>query len=149
MQLTGKQLIGGKAEAVGVQTFQAHNPADQTVLNPRFYEATVAEAGMALRLAHEAFDAFRSRSPEDRARLLDTIADEIMALGDAARAIGCQRDPHTALPCSFEGIVCQGYHAGLPICEHRARPVQRGHAIHDSHWLLCPNHNVEQVHRRR
>ena len=83
MELTGKQWIGGKAEAVGDQTFQANNPADQTVLNPPFHEATVAEAGMALRLAHESFDAFRSRSPEERAKLLDTIADEIMALGDA------------------------------------------------------------------
>ena len=83
MELTGKQWIGGKVEAVGDQTFQAHNPADQTVLNPPFYEAKVAEAGMALRLAHESFDAFRTRSPEERAKLLDTIADEIMALGDA------------------------------------------------------------------
>ena len=51
-------------------------------LKPPFYEATIAEAGMALRLAQESFDAFRSRSPEDRAQLLDAIADQIMALGD-------------------------------------------------------------------
>ena len=82
MELTGKQWIGNTLEAVGDQTFQAYNPADQTPLNPPFYEATIAEAGMALRLAQESFDAFRSRSPEDRAQLLDAIADQIMALGD-------------------------------------------------------------------
>ena len=82
MELTGKQWIGNNLEAVGDQTFQAYNPADQTPLNPPFYQATIAEAGMALRLAQESFDAFRSRSPEDRAQLLDAIADQIMALGD-------------------------------------------------------------------
>ncbi|VEB43633.1 Uncharacterised protein [Chromobacterium violaceum] len=33
-------------------------------------------------LAWEAFDAYRETAPETRARLLETIADEIEALGD-------------------------------------------------------------------
>jgi len=74
MELTGKQWIGNTLGAVGEETFHASNPANQTTLQPAFHEATVAEAGMALRLAQESFDAFRSMSPEDRAQLLDTLA---------------------------------------------------------------------------
>lgn len=83
MEITGKHLIGDTVGAVGQETFQAFDPSTQAALEPAFHEATVAEAGMALRLAQEAFDPFRSKSPEERAQFLDTIADEIMALGDA------------------------------------------------------------------
>jgi NADP-dependent aldehyde dehydrogenase len=82
MHLTGKHLIGDTLGAVGQETFQASNPSTQVALEPAFHEATVAEAGMALRLAQEAFDPFRSKSPEERAQFLEAIADEIMALGD-------------------------------------------------------------------
>lgn len=83
MDLTGKHLIGDTVGAVGQETFQAFDPSTQSALEPAFHEATVSEAGMALRLAQESFDQFRSKSPEERAQFLDTIADEIMALGDA------------------------------------------------------------------
>ncbi|MBT5927376.1 MAG: aldehyde dehydrogenase (NADP(+)) [Verrucomicrobia bacterium] len=83
MELTGHHLIGETIGAVGQETFQALDPSSQAVLTPNFHEATVAEAGMALRLGQECFDTFRGTSAEVRATFLDAIADEVMALGDA------------------------------------------------------------------
>ena len=83
MELTGHHLIGDTTGAVGQETFEASNPATQQKLTPTFHEATVAEAGMALRLGQECFDAFRATPAEERAKFLETIADEVMELGDA------------------------------------------------------------------
>ena len=81
--LHGKHLIGDVTSAASSTTFRAVNPATSTAMEPAFHEGTDAEADRAMKLADESFDALRSRSPADRAALLDAIADEIMALGDA------------------------------------------------------------------
>ncbi|MEC9482916.1 MAG: aldehyde dehydrogenase (NADP(+)), partial [Halomonas sp.] len=47
-----------------------------------FYEATPHDITAAARAAGDAFHGYRSLSPEKRAAFLDTIADEIDALGD-------------------------------------------------------------------
>jgi alpha-ketoglutaric semialdehyde dehydrogenase len=52
-------------------------------LNPPFGDATSAEADEAMQAADGAYDALRLATPETRATLLDTIAEEITALGDA------------------------------------------------------------------
>jgi NADP-dependent aldehyde dehydrogenase len=83
MELTGKQLIAGEPTASNDTTFSAQNPNDSTTLEPAFHEATGEEIDRAMRAAAAAFDAFRARSAEDRAALLDAIADEVEALGDA------------------------------------------------------------------
>lgn len=52
-------------------------------MEPSFSEATLAEANEALRAAHGAFDGLRTASVETRATFLETLAEEILALGDA------------------------------------------------------------------
>ena len=83
MQLHGRHFIGSELSAAGRETFHGVNPATRAELEPAYHEATEQEVDRAARLAAEAFDDFRSRPPEQRARLLDAIAAEIEKLGDA------------------------------------------------------------------
>jgi len=80
--LTGTQLIGGQPHSTPGHTFHATNPATAQALTPHFAEATRAEVDQACKLAASAFDAVRSKSPKDRAKLLRAMADQLMALGD-------------------------------------------------------------------
>ncbi len=81
MELHGKQLIGGSPVAEGVQSFSAVDPSRGEKLAPTFCEATAAEVDRALRLAGEAFPVLRATPAEERAALLDKIADEVLQLG--------------------------------------------------------------------
>jgi len=83
MQLHGQHILGPATSAKGEATFQAINPATGQTLETTFHEATQAEVDQAMRLAEAAFDPLRATSAEQRADLLDAIADQIMALGDA------------------------------------------------------------------
>ncbi len=83
MTLQGKSLIAGKTGATGGAVFRAINPATSEQLAPDFYEATTAEADAAVQAAAVAFEDYRAQAPEVRAKLLETIATEIEALGDA------------------------------------------------------------------
>ena len=98
MQLHGRNFIGGGLSSEGRETFRGVNPANCTDLDPPFHEATAGEIDRAVRLAAEAFEDFRRRPARDRARLLDAIASQIEALGDALieranaeTALGTQR----------------------------------------------------------
>jgi len=82
MTLHGKSIIAGKVTSSGDATFTASNPANGTELTPVFYEGTLADADAALKAADAAFDDFRLSSYEQRAALLDAIAEQIEALGD-------------------------------------------------------------------
>ena len=82
MTLTGKNYIAGAPAASGTQTFQAVNPATGSTLPTDFHAATEGEVDRAAKAAEEAFQNYRNSSPEDRYRLLNAIADEIMELGD-------------------------------------------------------------------
>jgi len=82
MSLHGKSLIAGVIGQTGGKTFRAVNPATDASLDPEFHEASAAEANHALDAAAIAFADFRQRSGAERARLLETIATEIEALGD-------------------------------------------------------------------
>ena len=83
MQLTGEQIVGANLNSSGKSTFQAVNPESGETLSPEFFEASIDEIERAASLAERDFDAFRKMSNEERAHFLDTIAEEIMALGDA------------------------------------------------------------------
>lgn len=83
MTLTGHHFIAGREAAPHGHLFHAFNPASSAQLEPAYGDATHAEADEALRAADAAFDALRLATPETRAELLDAIADEITALGDA------------------------------------------------------------------
>ncbi|MYM85284.1 aldehyde dehydrogenase family protein [Duganella sp. FT50W] len=82
MIITGDALIGGKAVTGTGAGVRAFNPALGQVIEPEFRTVDAAQIDQACRLADEAFDTFRSLSDEKRAAFLDTIADQIMALGD-------------------------------------------------------------------
>lgn len=83
MTLTGNHLIAGREAAPHGHTFNAFNPSTSEKLEPVYADATHAEADEALQAAEASFDALRLATPETRAALLDAIADEITALGDA------------------------------------------------------------------
>ncbi len=83
MELHGKNIIASALSGDGPATLQAVDPVRGERLPPAFHEATWAEVDRALHAAREALHADRGRSPEERAALLDGIADEIEALGEA------------------------------------------------------------------
>lgn len=82
MELQGKSLIGGVPSASARSSFQAVEPATGREIEPTYAEATESQVDEALRLAAEAFETYRRRSQEDRARLLREIATQIDALGE-------------------------------------------------------------------
>ncbi|WP_033069104.1 aldehyde dehydrogenase family protein, partial [Thalassospira australica] len=89
--LTGKHLIASDWVA-GDATFQsepAHGPANT------FPVGTPALVDQAAKAAEEAFWSFGYSSRADRAKLINTIADEIDARGDEITEIGTQE---TGLP---------------------------------------------------
>ncbi len=81
--LTGHHLIAGRETRSDHSPFQAANPATGEKLEPAFSEATAAMADEALRAADGAFDALRTADSETRAAFLESLAEEILALGDA------------------------------------------------------------------
>lgn len=83
MTLHGKSLIAGKIGTVGGAIFRAVNPATSETLAPDFHEATSVEVDAAVQAAASAFEDYRAQAPEVRAKLLEAIAAEIEALGDA------------------------------------------------------------------
>ncbi|QOV91123.1 aldehyde dehydrogenase (NADP(+)) [Humisphaera borealis] len=82
MNLHGKNLIGGEQSGQG-ETFAAVNPATSQALPTNFHEGTAEEADRAMKLAHDAFQTFRKTSKNVRASLLENIALNIEAIGDA------------------------------------------------------------------
>ncbi|MEO9455965.1 aldehyde dehydrogenase family protein, partial [Chromobacterium phragmitis] len=83
MNLTGKMLIGGQAVAGRRERIRAIDPSTDQALEPGYPGADREQVEQACALAWEAFDAYRETAPETRARFLETIADELEALGDA------------------------------------------------------------------
>lgn len=81
--ITGHQFIAGREAPCDHAPFHAVNPTTNERLEPAFCEATAAQVDEALRAADSAFDALRTAAPETRALLLETLAEEILALGDA------------------------------------------------------------------
>lgn len=83
MELHGKNLIGAKLSSRGTRSFLAYDPREGRELHPAFFEATAEEIEESLQLASEAFAVFRASSAEAVSGLLESIAEEILALGDA------------------------------------------------------------------
>lgn len=81
MSITGELFIGGRR----VRTesgFTAFDPAANRALAATFSAAGPEHVAAACALAEAAFDSFRESSLEDRARFLETIAANIVALGE-------------------------------------------------------------------
>ena len=82
MDLHGHNIIGGSTSAEGETRFRATDPAQRTVLDTEFHEASPAEVDGALRAAERAVTSFGSTSPEQRAGFLRSIGDELVAAGN-------------------------------------------------------------------
>lgn len=80
MELTGGQLIGNTLSKSGSQTFTGFNPSSGEPLPTIFFEATTAEIDQAVALAEEAFQKYRKIRGVEKARFLEAIAEEILAL---------------------------------------------------------------------
>ena len=83
MNLNGLNFCGKTRFGTGASTFRAVNPATGETMLPDFFEATPDEVAESVKRAHEAFQDYRRKSGEEKAVLLETIADEILELGDA------------------------------------------------------------------
>ena len=82
MTLTGKMLIGQHAVCGHREAIQAINPATDLPLTPAYPGGDGEHVEQACALAWAAFDAYRETSLPARATFLETIADNIEALGD-------------------------------------------------------------------
>ncbi|MDN3558017.1 aldehyde dehydrogenase (NADP(+)) [Halomonas maura] len=83
MTLQGKQLIGAQAVAAQGSPIHAVNPATDERLEPAYAAGGKPEVERACALAWAAFETYRETGLEARARFLETVADEIEAIGDA------------------------------------------------------------------
>jgi NADP-dependent aldehyde dehydrogenase len=81
MELTGKNIIGNQLSGSG-KSFKAENPATGKSLEPSFYEASQKDVHDAVEKANTAFSIYRNKSGKEKAQFLETIADEIVAIGD-------------------------------------------------------------------
>ena len=95
MQLTGDMLIGGAKVRGGGAPIRAVDPASGRELDPPFPGGSAADVERACALAWSAFDAYRETGLEERARFLEAIAVELLALGDALIERACAE---TGLP---------------------------------------------------
>lgn len=83
MPLTGNLLIGQRAVTGSQAAIRAIDPATNEPLEPAYAGGTGEHVAQACALAWAAFDRYRETSLEQRAAFLDTIAEQIEALGDA------------------------------------------------------------------
>ena len=81
--LSGHQIIGASTAAGREAAFRGIDPATGQELDPPYGGANAADLERACELAENAFDIYRETSLEARAKFLETIADNILALGDA------------------------------------------------------------------
>ena len=82
MSLHGKSLVAGALRPAGPATFSAYNPLLGIAFEPAFEEAADPLVEESLHAAQLAFVGFRRSTPERRAVFLETIATEILGLGD-------------------------------------------------------------------
>lgn len=82
MELTGLNLIGNQESGTGSKSFHAKDPATLEELDIAFHEATLAEVDEAALKAKVAFPNYKAKSNEEKAVFLETIADNILDLGD-------------------------------------------------------------------
>lgn len=82
MELKGQNFIGNELSVEGKETFNGVNPATGKNLPTDFHEASLNEINKAIAKAEQAFTIYSKKSGKEKALFLDTIAEEILALGD-------------------------------------------------------------------
>lgn len=80
--LTGQQFIGGRRSGAGAAELISQAAADGAAHPVRFFQATTAEVAQAVDAASAAYPLYRQLAPAVRAGFLDTVAEEIDALGE-------------------------------------------------------------------
>ena len=80
--ITGEMFIGARAVRGTQGEIRAIQAETGEPIEPVFGGATLEDLDTACRLADEAFDTYRETTPEARATFLETIAANIMAIGD-------------------------------------------------------------------
>jgi 2,5-dioxopentanoate dehydrogenase len=83
MAFHGKNFVGNQLSVQGKKTFHGFDPKAGKQLEPAFYQAIDEEIDLALNLASDAAPVLRATGAEEIAGFLETIAQEIEALGDA------------------------------------------------------------------
>lgn len=83
MPLQGHQLIGQQSIAAAGNPLYAINPATGQLLDPGYASGAQHEVDQACQLAWSAFDRYRETTLSARADFLETIAQQIEAIGDA------------------------------------------------------------------
>ena len=81
VQINGDMVIGQRTVRGTAGQVRAVDPARNDTMEPEFGLATDNDVDLACELAAQAFDAYRSTTPEQRAVFLEAIADGILALG--------------------------------------------------------------------
>ncbi len=82
MSIHGKNFIGNKLSATSNKSSKIYDINSEDALDGDFYHATSDEVNTALQLANKAFIVYKQKTQKQRADFLDSIADEIMNLGD-------------------------------------------------------------------
>jgi len=80
--ITGKNYIGNALKNSGNNTYQAYNAAEFKMLDETFYCATENEVNNAVELAKSAFQEYTNFSGARKAAFLESIAEEILNIGD-------------------------------------------------------------------
>ena len=81
--ITGDILIGAQRVPGRERSFRAINPATGEAMEPAFAFAGPEEVERACALAWDAFHIYRETGLDERARFLETIATNILDIGDA------------------------------------------------------------------
>lgn len=79
--MAGRQFIAGRRVASGEATLLSLRAVDGEATGHRFYPASREEAAQAAEAAQQAFAVYSQTTPQQRARFLCAIADELDALG--------------------------------------------------------------------
>jgi len=87
--ISGKNYIGSKLSAQGNKSYKTFNPQLNVENETVFYEATSDEINEAVILASEAFKEFKKISRKQKAKFLNSIADEILALDNKLIEVYC------------------------------------------------------------
>jgi NADP-dependent aldehyde dehydrogenase len=81
MSIQGEMIIGQRIVRGSAGNVRAFNPATRAEIEPAFGLATADDVEAACSLAEQAFDGYRNLPLEQRARFLEAIAEQILAIG--------------------------------------------------------------------
>ena len=81
MPIQGEMIIGRRIVRGSAGTVRAFDPSLRASIEPEFGLANADDVEAACALAEQAFDDYRNRPVEQRARFLEAIAEQILAIG--------------------------------------------------------------------